>query len=171
MPDKRENLCLFEAIELRNEYDRHIGLVKKLLAVKSYQSNGEEEYYRGSVSKSFDVENKPADGFDPKELELKLKKLETKRLKLNMAIQSANFSSKIVFNGEEICITEALEIRKKLQSGFDDKSKCVMDSAHKQIIHKEKRDIEHRSKQLFCETYDDFQMSLIQRKRSPDAKK
>jgi len=52
MPDKRRNLYLFEAIELRNEYDRHIGLVKKLLAVKSYQSNGEEEYYRGSVSKS-----------------------------------------------------------------------------------------------------------------------
>jgi len=93
---------------------------------------------------------------------LKLKKLETKRLKLNMAIQSANFSSKLVFDGEEICITEALEIRKKLQSEFDDKSKRVMDSAYKQLIHKEKRDIEHRSKQLFCETYDDFQKSLIQ---------
>jgi len=165
MPDQRGNLYLFEALELRNEYDRHIGLVKKLLGVKSYQSNGEEEYYRQPVPKSFDVENKPADGFDPKALELKLKKLETKRLKLNMAIQSENFASQIDFNGEEICITEALEIRKKLQSSFDEKSKCVTDSAYKQLIHKEKRDIEHCSKHAFCETYDEFQESLVQLRR------
>ena len=95
-------------------------------------------------------------------MELKLKKLETKRLKLNMAIQSTNFASTIDFDGEQISITEALEIRKKLQAEFDNKSKSVTDSAYKQITHKEKRDIEHQPKDSFCETYEDFQNSLIQ---------
>lgn len=30
MPGDKGNLCLFEAIELRNEYDSHIKLLKKL---------------------------------------------------------------------------------------------------------------------------------------------
>jgi hypothetical protein len=162
MTDKKRNLNLLEAIELRNEYDRHIGLIKKLLSVKSYQSNDEEQYYHRSVTKSFDIENKPAEGFDPKEMEIKLKKLETKRLKLNMAIQSTNFASTIDFNDEQISLTEALEIRKKLQSEFDNKSKLVTDSAHKQIIHKEKRDIEHYPQDSFQATYDDFRSSLKQ---------
>jgi hypothetical protein len=162
MTDKKGNLNLFEAIELRNGYDRHIGLIKKLISVKPYQTADEDQYYGRSAPKSFDVENRPAEGFDPKEMELKLKKLETKRLKLNMAIQSTNFASVIDFNGEQISITEALEIRKKLQAEFDNKSKCVTDSAYKQITHKEKRDIEHQPKDSFCETYEDFQNSLIQ---------
>ncbi len=159
MTDKKGNLNLLEAIELRNEYDRHIGLIKKLLSVKSYQIK-DEEYYGRSTPKSYDIENKPAEGFDPKEMDKKLKRLETKRLKLNMAIQSTNFASTIEFNGEQICIAEALEIRKKLQKEFDDKTKSVTDSAHKQLIHKEKRDIEHHSHDSFRETYEDFQNSL-----------
>jgi hypothetical protein len=31
MPDDKGNLYLFEAIELRNKYDRHIKLMEKLL--------------------------------------------------------------------------------------------------------------------------------------------
>ena len=164
MADKKGNLNLLEAIELRNGYDRHIGLIKKLLSVKPYQRH-EEEYYHHAAPKSFDVENRPAEGFDPKEMELKLKKLETKRLKLNMAIQSTNFASTVDFDGEQISITEALEIRKKLQAEFDSKSKCVTDSAYKQITHKEKRDIEHHPADSFQETYEDFQNSLTQLRR------
>jgi hypothetical protein len=160
MTDKKGNLNLLEAIELRNEYDRHIGLIKKLLSVKSYHTIDEDQYYGRSAPKSYDVENKPAEGFDPKEMNMKLKKLETKRLKLNMAIQSTNFASTIEFNGEQISLAEALEIRKKLQKEFDDKTKSVTDSAHKQIIHKEKRDIEHHNRDSFGETYKDFQNSL-----------
>jgi len=67
MGDRKGNLYLYEAIELRNEYDRHIGLLQGLL--------GEPSKRRG-IFNNDDEDKEPVTDFDPKEAEEKLKKLQ-----------------------------------------------------------------------------------------------
>ena len=153
MPDKKGNLYLFEAIELRKEYDRHIKLLENLLG--NDQSHKEDFFHT-----SKEEEKEPATDFDQKELEEKLKKLQTKRVKLNQAIQMANFKVQIDYSGEKISIAEALEIRKNLLSDDEVISQRVLNSAYKRIIHKEERDIVHKPKHSFKKTYEDFQNNL-----------
>ena len=152
MPDKKGNLYLFEAIELRNEYDRHIKLLEKLI--------GEDKNDRDFFRKSDDEEKEPAADFSQKELEQKLKKLHTKRIKLNQAIQTANFKFQIDYDGEKISIAEALEIRKNLMADKEAISQRVVDSAYVRIIHKEERDIVRKPRHAFKKTYEDFQNNL-----------
>lgn len=153
MPDQKGNLYLFEAIELRNEYDRHIKLIENLI--------GESETKRGRLFHNSDDEGKePAAEFNQNELEERLKKLQTKRIKLNQAVQMANFSAQIDYNGEKISITEALEVRKSFFTSHEAISQRVLDSAYKRVIHKEERDIVHEPKHSFRKMYEDFQNNL-----------
>lgn len=147
MPDKKEKLYLFEAIELRNEYDRHIELLLGLTDVKKERFSLSDE----------DENKEPSNEFDQKEIEKKLKKLQTKRLKLNQEIQITNFQVKINFKGEEISLTEALEVRKNLLSDIEAISRRVQNSSFKSIIHKEERDIIKEPRHSFKKTYDEFQ--------------
>lgn len=156
MPDKKGNLYLFEAIELRNEYDRHIKLIEKLLEPENSQSQ-EMRFYRDTAGGE---EKEAAADFDPKKLEENLKTLKTKRIKLNQAIQMTNFEAEVDYNGEKISIAEALEVRKNLLADNEAISKRVADSAYKRIIHKEGRDIVHDPKHSFLKTYDEFQNNL-----------
>ncbi len=153
MPDKKGNLHLFEAIELRNEYDRHIKLMESLI--------GESPTKRDRLFHSSDGEEKePSAEFDQKELEERLKKLQTKRIKLNQAIQMANFKAQIDYEGEKISLAEALEVRKNLLADNEAVSQRVLDSAYKRVIHKEERDIVHEPKHSFQKTYEEFQNNL-----------
>jgi len=72
----------------------------------------------------------------------------------------ANFKFRIDFNGEKICLAEALEIRKNLLRDSEELSEKVMNSAYKRIIHKEERDIVHEPKFLFKQVYKDFQDNI-----------
>lgn len=153
MPDKKGNLYLFEAIELRGEYDRHIKLLQDLIEETGAGKGG-------LFSRKDDEEREPAADFDLKKLEERLKKLQTKRVKLNQGIQKTNFETQIDYNGEKISIAEALEIRKNLLADKKAISESVMDSACKRIIYKEERDIVHEPKRPFKETYKDFQKNL-----------
>ena len=155
MPDKKGNLYLFEAIELRNEYDRHIKLIEKLTGVE-YSKSKEIRFLRDGD----DEEKEPAAGFERKVFEEKLKKLQTKRIKLNQAIQIANFETEIEYNGEKISISEALDVRKSLISDHEAISRRVAESAYKRIIHKEERDIVREPEHAFKDTYEDFQNNL-----------
>ncbi len=150
MPDKNNNLYLFEAIELRNEYDRHISLIENLLT-----GNRREGFYR-----SDEEEREPADDFDLNEFRQKLKKLQTKRVKLNQAIQAANFTVTFKFEGEKITLAEALEIRKNLLAEREALSKRVADAAYKRIIHKEERDIIRNTVHSFTQSYEQYKNSL-----------
>ena len=155
MSDKNGNLYLFEAIELRNEYDRHIKLLEDLM--------GESRSKRDrlfSNSNSDEEQTEPAADFDQKGLEEKLKKLQTKRVKLNQAIQMANFKAQIDYNGENVSIAEALEIRKNLLADNEAISQRALSAAYKRIIHKEERDIVHEPRHFFQKTYEDFQDNL-----------
>jgi hypothetical protein len=150
MPDQNENLYIFEAIELRKEYDILLRLLENLTS----ESNAK----RGGFLRDNDAEMKePVSDFKPKELEERLKKIRTKRIKLNQAIQRANFEVQIDYEGDKISIAEALEIRKKLLADRDVLSERVENSAYKRIIHKEERDIVKQPKRSFTESYKDFE--------------
>lgn len=158
MPDQNGNLYLFEAIELRNEYDRHIRLIENLI--------GETDSRRDRLFRhSEEEEREPAAGFDANELGKRLKKIQTKRIKLNQAIQKANFEIQIEFDGETISIAEALEIRKKLFADHEVLFQRVLSSAYKRVIHKEERDIVREPAQPFQKVYEEFQANLKRLRR------
>jgi hypothetical protein len=152
MPTPNGDLYIFEAIELRNEYDRQIWLIEKLIE--------EEHAQRDRFYGREEEEKEPVSEFSPREFEEKLKKIQTKRVKLNQAIQVANFNYQIEFNGEKISIAEALEIRKNLFADLEAIAERVKTSAYKRIIHKEERDIVHEPRQPFRETYEEYQENL-----------
>ena len=152
MPDNKGNLYLFEAIELRNEYDRHIKLLENLLEA--------DDSKRDRFLSDKEEEKEPVEEFNYQEIEQVLKNLQTKRVKLNQAVQVANFNHHVQFDGEKISIAEALEIRKSILSDLSAESKRVVNSAYKRIIHKEERDIIHEPKQMFKESYDQYIKSL-----------
>jgi len=153
MPDQNGDLYLFEAIELRHEYDRHIKLIENLLGESGSRR---ERLFRSSEEE----EREPAADFDPDELEQRLKKVQTKRIKLNQVIQKANFDIRVDCDGEKISIAEGLEIRKKLLADQEALSQRVLSSAYKRIIHKEERDIVREPTQPFRKSYEEFQDNL-----------
>lgn len=152
MPTPNGDLYIFEAIELRNEYDRQIWLIEKLIE--------EEHAQRDRFYGREEEEKEPVSEFSPNEFEETLKKIQTKRVKLNQAIQVANFNHQIEFNGEKISVAEALEIRKNLFADLDAIATRVTNSAYKRVIHKEERDIVHEPRQPFRETYEEYQENL-----------
>lgn len=156
MPDKKRNLYLYEAIELRNEYDRHVELLQSLL--------GEPTKKRGLFSEN-DEEKEAAADFNQKEIEERLKILQTKRVKLNQEIQKANFETEVEFGGKKIRISEALEIRKNLLADIKAAGARVEKSSYRRVIHKEGRDIVQEPRHKFTETYRDYQDNLLQLRR------
>jgi hypothetical protein len=158
MPDDKGNLYLFEAIELRNVYDRRIKLMEEL-------TEGDDDRSDGLFRNREEDEKEPATGFDPKKIEGELKRLKVKRIKLNQEIQAANFKYRIDHNGESISIAEALEIRKNLLDDIKSISQRAVSSAYKRIIYKEKRDIVKSPKQPFEKVYDNY-IDIIEKIRT-----
>ena len=156
MVNKKNNLHLYEAIELRNEYDRHISLLQSLL--------GEYSRKRG-LFKDDDEDKEPTTDFDLKETEEKLKKLQTKRVKLNQEIQESNFGVKIDCEGENISIAEALVLRKNLIADLNAISARVGKSSYRRVIYKEGRDIYQEPRHKFDETYKEYKKCLHQLRR------
>lgn len=153
MPDEQGNVYVFEAVELRNEYDRHIKLLEKVL-------EGEEAQRERMFGRTEHEEKTPAAGFDPHEIEARLKKLQTKRVKLNQAIQVSNFEAQIEYEGEQVSLAEALELRKNLLADLTALKQRVQDSAYKRVIHKEERDIVHEPRHGFAQSYEEYLTKL-----------
>ncbi len=153
MPDEKGNLYLFEAIELRKEYDRRIKLLEQLLG-------GEQGKQDRLFHRSDEEKRQPSADLDLSKLEETLKNIQTKRVKLNQAIQVVNFQGKVDCEGEMIPIAEALELRKNLLSDLEAISQRVLDSAYTRIIHKEERDIIHEPRHGFKQSYEEFQIRL-----------
>ncbi|MCJ7482864.1 MAG: hypothetical protein MUO31_07850 [Thermodesulfovibrionales bacterium] len=152
MPDKKGNLYLYEAIELRNEYDRHVELLEGLLG-------GESSKKRGLFTNE-DEDKEPSADFDQKETEDRLKKFQTKRVRLNQEIQKTNFETQIEYEGKKISIAEALEVRKNLLVDVKVIAARVGKSSHRRVIHKEGRDIVQEPRHKFIETYKDYLESI-----------
>jgi hypothetical protein len=153
-----DDLLLFEAIELRNIYDRKIGLLKGIVSVRG---GGADFFSARSDADKKDYD----DDFNLEKTEKDLKSLETRRVKLNQAIQKANFTAALSFKGDEISIAEALEVRKGLLTDLDAVAEKVKKSAFKEIVHKEERDIEHRPQHRFPDVYGEFNEKLEELRR------
>ena len=142
MPDEKNNLFIYEAIELRQEYDKHIKVLENLIEEK----RGKRDF----LSREED-ELRPAKDFDVKLIQEKLQKLQTKRVKLNQELQLTNLKTTLNYDGNEITLSEALEIRKNLIKDITILSDKLNKSAYVKIIHKEGRDIIKEPKQKFKE--------------------
>lgn len=147
MTEKRK-LFLYEALELRGEYDGRIKTLKETLPETRKNRD------RFSLARRDDERHRPSPKFDPAQVRTELRALEHKRRKLNNAIQQANFSHSIDFGGDSINLNEALEARKALNEQIGELHTQVVDSAYQRIIYKEGRDIVEESELSYseCET-------------------
>lgn len=133
MTDNQNNLYLYEAIELRAEYQGRIETLKKLLP----ESRGLDRLFRARD----DGHSRPAAEFSVDEVRDELKALEFKARKLNNAIQRANFENQVSVRGESMNLVEALELRKAVNERISELSAQLASSAYVQVIYKEDRDI------------------------------
>lgn len=134
MKDKKKTLYLYEALELRSEYDARIKTLKDCLP-ESKQNRDRFSFTRD------DGIRRPSPDFDVASARKDLRKIEIKRRKLNSSIQRANFNHFITFNGDSINLSEALEMRKALNEQIGEFHNQVVTSSYQRVIYKEGRDI------------------------------
>lgn len=128
-------LYLYEALELRAEYDARITAIKTCFAES-------ETHRRGfSLHRDDDETRKPSPDFDPASERAAIRALEFKRRKLNSAIQKANFKTEIELGIETVNLLEALEVRKSLNKQIGENCTAMKDAAYQTVIYKEGRDI------------------------------
>ncbi len=135
MPDDKMNLYLFEAIELRAEYDARIKLLRSLLP------EARERRDRFSFHRDDEVRYVPAAGFDAAAVRGELDTLNVKRRKLNTAIQKINFETLIDVGSERMSLSEALELRKSVNERIGELTAQLGNAAYERIVYKEERDI------------------------------
>jgi len=134
MKDKKKTLYLYEALELRSEYDARIKTLKDCLP-ESKQNRDRFSFARD------DGIRRPSPDFAVASARKDLRKIEIKRRKLNSSIQRANFNHFINFNGDSINLSEALEMRKALNEQIGEFHNQVVTSSYQKVIYKEGRDI------------------------------
>ena len=141
-------LYLYEALELRGEYDARIDTIKSCL-------KGSATGRRGSLWGGDDhAKRRPSPDFCVADERAALRTLEFKRRKINSAIQKANFEAQIVFDGQTISLLESLDVRKALNSQLAELNAQVTASAYQTVIYKEDRDIVEESDASYTESRD-----------------
>ncbi len=135
MPDSKNNVYLYEAIELRAEYDARIQSLKSLLP--ETRENRDRLSFRGDD----EVRYRPVTAFSVDNVREELNNLANKKRKLNNAIQRANFDNKMTINGQEMNLAEALELRKAVNEQIGELNTQLVASAYERVIYKEGRDI------------------------------
>ena len=95
MAEKRK-LYIYEALELRSEYDARIKTFKDTLPETRQNRD------RLFLARDDDGRRRSVSDFDMAEVRRQLRKLEVKRRKLNSAIQQANFNSRVEYRQEPI---------------------------------------------------------------------
>lgn len=134
MSTDRRKLKLFEALELRAEYDARVKTLSECLP--------EKRENRGRfLSREEDYVNRPAPGFDVAKVRENIAVLEQKKRKLNAAIQETNFRNTIEIRGGNVSLAEALDLRKALNTKIGELHAQVTSSAWEKVIYKEGRDI------------------------------
>jgi len=135
MPDEKDRLYLYEALELRSEYEARIKTLQECLPEAQKQRD------RFGFNRDDQVVKRPSPEFDQSAAREDLKKLEYKRRKLNSTIQETNFHTTIEYERESINLNEALELRKAINERIGDLHTQVVNSAYQRVIYKEGRDI------------------------------
>ncbi|MBI4219458.1 MAG: hypothetical protein HY682_04880 [Chloroflexi bacterium] len=146
MPDPTNKLFLYEALELRAEYDARIKTLRDCLP------ESRESRDRFSFARRDEGMYRPSPDFSVSEAREELRKMEVKRRKLNGAIQEANFERRIEFGGESMTLNEALEVRKGLNTRIGELHTQVVQAAYEHVIYKEGRDIVEPSELSYRES-------------------
>ena len=152
---EKNKLHLYEALELRSEYDARIKTFKDCLP--EAKQNRDRSFFSTEES----VRHRPAPDFDVADVRWQLRKLEVKRRKLNSAIQLANFDKRVDFRGESINLNEALEARKELNEQIGELHEQVVNSACERIIYKEDRDIVEKNDPAYTECANDLESARL----------
>ena len=137
MSDEHGNLLLYEALELRGEFDGRIKTLKECLPDGHVGNDRLGVFARGG----YETQSIPASDVDIDTIRENLKTLEFKRRKLNAAIQEANFKNTVTVDGETVTLAEALELRKATRDSIAELHRKVTAAAFARVIHKEDRDI------------------------------
>jgi hypothetical protein len=145
MSEKRK-LYLYEALELRSEYDARIKTLRDCLP-ETRQSRDRLSFVREDEGR-----RRPSPDFDVAEARKNSRNLEFKRRKLNAAIQETNYKHHIDFAGESINLSEALEMRKGLNERIGELHTQVVKSAYQRVIYKEGRDIVEENEVLYADS-------------------
>ncbi len=135
MPDTKNNLYLYEAIELRAEYDARIKTPKGLLP------EARENRGRFAFRSDDETRYRPVATFRVDDVREELNTLEFKKRKLNNAVQRANFDHTITIDGREMNLAEALELRKAVNGQLAELTSQLKNAAYERVIYKEDRDI------------------------------
>jgi hypothetical protein len=159
MPDDNGRLYLYEALELRALYDHKIGLLEKLA-----RPDQARRASWGVLDKD-GADLVPAPGFDLKASEDTAARLRVRRMKLNEAIQVANFRAEIDLDGERISLARALELRKALREELERHSSQTVEAAYTRVIHKEERDIVKEPPRGFESSYGEYERTLERLRR------
>ncbi len=154
MAEKRK-LYIYEALELRSEYDARIKTFKDTLP-ETRQNRA-----RIFLARDDDGRRRSVPDFDMAEVRRQLRKLEVKRRKLNSAIQQANFDKQVEFRGESINLIEALEARKELNEQIGQLHTQVVNSAWESVIYKEGRDIVEKNELSYTECVNDLESARL----------
>ena len=154
MAEKRK-LFIYEALELRAEYDARIKTLKDTLPETRQKRD------RLFFTRDDDGRRRPSPDFDMAEVRRQLRTLEVKRRKLNSAIQQANFNSLVEYRGESINLNEALEARKSLNEQIGELHTQVVDSAFEKVIYKEGRDIVEENELSYTSSVDDLDSARL----------
>jgi hypothetical protein len=159
MTDQKSKLVLYEALELRAEFDARIKTIKDCLP-ESKQNRG-----RFSLGMNEEGIRRPSPDFDVASARQSLRKLEFKRRKLNSAIQEANFNHAIEFEGDSINLNEALEVRKALNEQIGEYHQQVVSSAYQRVIYKEGRDIVEENEVSYRESIEKLEQARLSFRR------
>ena len=135
MPTEQNRLYLYEALELRAEYDARIKTLRDCLP-ETRRNRDRLGMYRNE-----EQQLRVADDFDVAAVQESLRALEHKRRKLNNAIQRANYAHTVNAGGESFDLSEALEVRKGMSDRIGELHTQCVQSAYVRVIYKEDRDI------------------------------
>ena len=135
MPTEQNKLYLYEALELRAEYDARIKTFRDCLP----ETRGNRD--RFGMYRDGEQQLHAAEDFDVAAVQESLRALEHKRRKLNNAIQRANYAHTVSADGETLDLSEALELRKGLSDRIGELHTQSVQSAYVRVIYKEDRDI------------------------------
>jgi hypothetical protein len=145
MPDEQNKLYLYEALELRAEYEGRGKTLKDCLP-ETKQNRGRFTLMREETSLYH-----PHPDFSISDAREQLRLLDVKRRKLNSAIQQANFAYAIAYRGETLSLNEALELRKGFNEQIGELHTQVVNAAYQRVIYKEDRDIVESTEVAYTE--------------------
>jgi len=150
VPDQHGSLYLYEALELRGEYDARIKDLRDLLP------EGRKKESHWSRPAEEEEHSVPSPGVELAALRKELRALERKRIMLGSAIQETNYRNQVEVAGESMSIARALEERKALGQRIAELHELLIQSAYVKVIYKEGRDITTPPAASFPETREEL---------------